>query len=63
MRSIAVTAVACVVAVNLFAGRPDLINDLDLPLKNWVVPSAAPLRIGTNAAISSNASFIALAIS
>src|SRR5438132_1883882 len=60
MRSIAVTAVACVVALNLFAGRPDLINDLDLPLKNWVVPSAAPLRIGTNAAISSNASFIAI---
>src|SRR5438445_11100399 len=60
MRSIAVTAVACVVALNVFAARPDPVNELDLPLKNWVVPSAAPLRVGPNAAISSNASFIAI---
>src|SRR5437016_8954243 len=60
MRSIAVTAVACVVAVNVFAARPDPINELDLPLKNWIVPSAEPLRVGPNAAVSSNASFIAI---
>src|SRR5437660_1789193 len=60
MRSITVTAVACVVAVNVFAARPDPINEVELPLKNWVVPSAAPLRVGPNAAVSSNASFIAI---
>src|SRR5438132_12114404 len=60
MRSITVTAVACVVALNVFAARPDPINELELPLKNWVLPSAVPLRVGPNAAVSSNASFIAI---
>src|SRR5438132_10982038 len=60
MRSITVTAVACVVALNVFAARPDPINELELPLKNWAVPSAVPLRVGPNAAVSSNASFIAI---
>ena len=59
-RAVAVTVVASIVAVSLLAARPDPINELDLPLKNWVVPSAAPLRVGPNAAVSSNASFIAI---
>src|SRR5438309_1075730 len=61
-RAVAVVCLACLVSPSLFAARPDPINELDLPLKNWIVPSAAPLRIGTNAAISSNASFIAIEV-
>src|SRR5437868_70051 len=59
-------SIRCAVLVLLFvvtaafAARGDRADDIDVPLKNWAVPSATPLRIGSTAASSSNASFIAI---
>src|SRR2546428_205340 len=60
MKRLAFGIITLFAAMSLFAARPDPATDIDIPLKNWSVPSAAPLRVAPNAAISSNTSFIAV---
>src|SRR2546428_9632703 len=53
-------SLTCAALVLFFGSAFAAQREEEIPVKNWSVPSAEPLRIGSNAAISSNASFIAV---
>src|SRR5437588_4757732 len=49
-----------VLALLAAVSSPHLADAIDVPLKNWSVPSAASLRVAPNATVSSSARFIAI---
>src|SRR5256712_3707645 len=51
-------SLTCAALVLFFGSAFAAQREEEIPVKNWSVPSAEPLRIGSNAAISSNPSFI-----